>query len=130
MFSSAFPALILGGPDNGPTSSLRHMPIFSKLPIVNHLIAMSLWFQSNWYFWPAILRLIIFSVMTAGSATLGQLGEKSTTTFHDYGWVEWMKFWVPIVIAWLGVWLAFLDQTLAKLKSDEGTSQWKKSQTS
>lgn len=90
---------------------------------------MSLWFKMQWYWWPALLRLLIFSVMTAGGALLGQLGERTTQTFTTYGWAEWTKFWVPIVLAWLGVWLAFLDQTLARLKNEADGGVWSKGDT-
>lgn len=54
--------------------------------------------------------------MTAGGALLAQLDGKATVEFSGYGWVEWCKFWTPVVLTWLGTILAFLDQTMGRLR--------------
>lgn len=77
---------------------------------------MSRLYLSTIFWWPAILRLFIFSTMTAGGAFLAQLEGKKTGDFANYGWVEWNSFAWPIFLTWLGTILAFLDQTMGRLR--------------
>lgn len=81
------------------------------------------------FWWPAILRLTIFSLMTSGGVFLSQLDGKTTKDFAGFGWVEWSIFWGPIVVSWLGTKLAFLDQTMGKLREERDTQVWKKGET-
>lgn len=76
----------------------------------------------KWLWWPVMLRFLVFSLLTAGGAFYSQIEDKTTEEFNRYGWTEWAKFWTPIMLAWLGVMLAFLDQTITKLR-EQGISE-------
>jgi hypothetical protein len=92
---------------------------------------MSKLYYSTVFWWPAILRLSIYSVLTAGGVLIVQLEKRNTADFVNYGWVEWTKFWWPVIAAWLGTKLAFLDNAMAKLreKHKSETEVWKAGET-
>ena len=73
----------------------------------------------------AVLRFVLFSIVTAGGVLLGSLQGKTSEDFVKFGWVEWLMFWGPIVGAWLGTVIAFLDQTMGKLRETRDTTIWK-----
>lgn len=75
-----------------------------------------------------MLRLGLFSIVTAGGVLLAQLDGKTTQDFSTYGWVEWIKFFGPVAAAFLGTIIAFLDQTMGKLREDRA-AEWKPGQT-
>jgi hypothetical protein len=79
---------------------------------------MSKLYYSTVFWWPAILRLSIYSVLTAGGVLIVQLE-------------KWTKFWWPVIAAWLGTKLAFLDNAMAKLreKHKSETEVWKAGET-
>lgn len=88
------------------------------------------YFESGMFWWPAILRLFLFSLVTAGGVLLAQLDGKVTEDFASYGWVEWLKFSGPVMAAFLGTIIAFLDQTMGKLRQEKSeTAVWQKGQT-
>lgn len=60
--------------------------------------------------------------MTAGGAFMAQLNGKTSADFAEYGWVEWSLFWGPVALTWLGTILAFLDQTMGRLR-EKGESE-------
>jgi hypothetical protein len=80
------------------------------------------------FWWPAVLRFFLFSIVTAGGVLLGQLQGKKSSDFAAFGWVEWLMFWGPIAGAWIGTVIAFLDQTMARLREAD-TAEWKPGQT-
>jgi hypothetical protein len=88
------------------------------------------YFESSLFWWPAVLRLCLFSIMTSGGVLLSQLNGKSTEDFAKFGWVEWTMFWGPVIAAWIGTKIAFLDQTMGKLRQEKSETQvWQKGQT-
>jgi hypothetical protein len=81
------------------------------------------------FWWPAIVRLCLFSILTSGGVLLSQLQGKKTSDFAAFGWVEWTLFWGPVFAAWIGTKIAFLDQTMGKLREQSETAVWRKGET-
>jgi hypothetical protein len=86
-------------------------------------------YEKSIFWWPAVLRLFLFSLVTSGGVLLAQLDGKVSEDFAKYGWVEWVKFSGPIAAAFLGTIIAFLDQTMGKLREQSETAVWEKGQT-
>ena len=66
--------------------------------------------------WPVALRLILFSMVTLGTSYLAQIEGKTSEEIAKWSWVQWTIFWTPVFIQLLNIQIAFLDQTLARLK--------------
>lgn len=82
------------------------------------------------FWWPAILRLMLFSLVTTGGVMYAQLEGKVSEDFAGFGWVEWAKFAWPGIATFVGTHIAFLDQTMGKLRQEESeTTAWQKGQT-
>lgn len=85
-------------------------------------------FNQAIFWWPALLRLSLFSVVAALTVFMAQADKLTTETIRAYSWWDWVKFCGPIVVAWLNTKIAFLDQTLGKLRQ-EHTQIWRKGET-
>ena len=91
---------------------------------------MNAFYHSTMFWWPAILRLLLFSIVTSGGVLMAQLDGKVTEDFAAFGWVEWVKFAGPVFAAFIGTHIAFLDQTMGKLRQEHSdTAVWEKGQT-
>lgn len=56
---------------------------------------------------------------------MAQMTGKKSSDFAAFGWVEWTLFWGPVWLTWLGTILAFLDQTMGRLREkDEGETEF------
>jgi hypothetical protein len=86
---------------------------------------MSELFQSARFWWPGILRALIIVVLAGATVFVAQLEKITTPDTGAWGWVEWAKFFGPIVVSMMIALKGFLDDTMQKLRSAH-TELWKK----
>lgn len=78
-------------------------------------------FQSARFWWPGILRALIIVFLAGATVFVAQLEKITSDDTVKWGWVEWSKFWGPIIVA-KGIALkGFLDDTMQKLRDQHGT---------
>lgn len=81
----------------------------------------------SFVFWlPAIIRLILYAAVTMVSAFMIQSDKFKTADSLGWGWIEYSRFWAPILAAGAGTIVAFLDQTMAGLRKERETAMFQR----
>lgn len=85
-------------------------------------------YRATIFWWPAIFRAVLLSLVTAAGVFIAQSDKLDTETVLKYSWWDWAKFTLPITVALANTVIAFLDQTMGNLRNEE-TQIWKAGET-
>lgn len=74
-------------------------------------------YRRSIFWWPAIMRAFLYAQITMIATFLIQAKDLTPAAHKAWDWLDWCKFWLPIASAGMGTVVAFLDSTMAKLKT-------------